>query len=370
MKAIFHNDSRGWGGYQKWILTVGRGLAARGHQVVVACHAGSVLDRKLREAGVRTEDRHPGADVNLPKAWRFRRWLREERPDALVLTAWRRTFWAGWAGRTAGVPRVVGRMGILEPLHTRIDRRFGVRHWLDGVIVNAPEIGEHWLRSVPGFPADGVHVILNGVCPAQPSPAALRAELGVAPEQRVVTAAGRLVEQKGFDLLLDAFARLETPGVHLAIAGKGEEDAELRDRAAALGVADRVHWLGFRSDVRGVLAASDVFALSSRREGMANVMLEAMAVGTPVVAVEVSGVREALAAEHGGPAAGWIVPPADPAALARALDEAITMLADDPHAVRQRTEEGRRRVVERFSVERMIRESEAVLFGPTGERNS
>lgn len=364
MKAIFHNDSRGWGGYQKWILTLAQGLSARGHEVVVACHAGSPLDHAVREAGIRTDDRHPGADVNLPKAWRFRRWLRRERPDALILTAWKRTFWAGWAGQTAGVRRVLARMGILEPVHTRADRRFGMRHWLDGVIVNTPEIKEHWLRSVPGFPPDDVHMILNGVGTAVPEPAALRAELGIAPEERIVVAAGRLVEQKGFDLLLDAFARLDRPGVHLVIAGEGEEEAELRAHADCLGVAGRVHWLGFRSDVRAVLAAADIFALSSRREGMANVMLEAMAVGTPVVAVEVSGVREALGSEGDGTAAGWIVPPCDPVALAAALDGVLAALASQPESVRLRTEEARRRVVERFGVERMIRETEAVLFGP------
>ena len=97
----------------------------------------------------------------------------------------------------------------------------------------------------------------------------------------------------------------------LVVAGDGPELAGLRERARELGIADRVHWLGHRDDVPGVLAGCGVFVLSSRNEGMANVMLEAMSVGTPVIATAISGVRTAVAADDGGSPAGWIVPPED-----------------------------------------------------------
>ncbi len=105
--------------------------------------------------------------------------------------------------------------------------------------------------------------------------------------------------------------------------------------------------------------------LSSRNEGMANVMLEAMAAGTPVVATDVSGVRAALGAGADGPPAGWIVPPEDPAALAAALAEALADLRAGGGEAARRAAEARRRARERFGVERMLDEVERVLWPGT-----
>ena len=95
----------------------------------------------------------------------------------------------------------------------------------------------------------------------------------------VVGAVARLGIQKRLDRLLEAVSRM--PEVHLVLAGEGEMETDLRALAGRLGMENRVHFLGFRSDVGRVLAALDVFALTSDREGMANAMLEAMVASTP-----------------------------------------------------------------------------------------
>jgi glycosyltransferase involved in cell wall biosynthesis len=115
--------------------------------------------------------------------------------------------------------------------------------------------------------------------------------------------------------------------------------------------------------VSSLLEVCDVFVLSSRNEGMANVMLEAMSVGTPVVATDISGVREALDATASRPAAGWVVPPDDAPAMAAALREVLTLCAENPAHVRARTAEATRRIDEWFSIDRMVDECEAILFG-------
>jgi glycosyltransferase involved in cell wall biosynthesis len=122
--------------------------------------------------------------------------------------------------------------------------------------------------------------------------------------------------------------------VRVVIVGSGPEEPALRALAAELGVAERVHWTGFQEDVSRVLGACDVFVLSSRNEGMANVMLEAMAARVPVVAAEISGVQDALGAVRGRPAAGWIVRAEDAPALAAGLDEVLRGLGASPEAVR------------------------------------
>jgi glycosyltransferase involved in cell wall biosynthesis len=110
-----------------------------------------------------------------------------------------------------------------------------------------------------------------------------------------VAAAGRLVDQKGFDLLLDALALAKRRDMQLTILGDGPLGAELSARAEARGIADRVRFAGFLRNPYPTVAAADLFVLSSRYEGFPNVVLEALACGTPVVATPApGGVREIL----------------------------------------------------------------------------
>lgn len=110
-----------------------------------------------------------------------------------------------------------------------------------------------------------------------------------------LVAAGRLVEQKGFDLLIEAIARLADPAVCLFILGEGPLLDDLKRLAVARGVADQVQFVGFQSNPYAWLARADAFVLSSRYEGFPNVVLEALACGTPVIATPApGGTREIL----------------------------------------------------------------------------
>lgn len=361
MKLVIQSDSRIWGGNEKWLLLVGTGLAERGHDVLVSCKPGRPVEERARRAGLRVTHRRPGGDADVPGAVGFALMLRRERPDAVLLSAFKRALWGGWACRRAGVPRVVERLGIEHDLPARWKYRKAFRDYIDALIVNSSAIRERWLRSAPWFPAGEVHVVLNGVRRPASERSTLRAELGIAGDAPVAAAAGRLEPRKGFDVLLDAVARMRDQSLRLVVAGEGEDGGALRERASSLGVAGRVHWLGFREDLDNVLLGADLFALPSRREGMANVMLEAMAADCLVVATDISGVREALGAREGRPDAGWIVPPDDPVALAAALDGALAALGGD-HGARLR-EETRWRVDHWFAPERAVEHTERVLLG-------
>jgi glycosyltransferase involved in cell wall biosynthesis len=348
---------------------VAAGLMARGHRVVVSCRAGGVVARTLARSGVPTTPVRPGAYAGVVPGIRFTRWLARERPDALLLTSWRAVPWGAWAGRRAGA-RVVVRLGIVRALPPRGRRTWPFRRRVDALVANAGEIRDAWLRSAPWFPAERLHVVLNGIEVPPPLPdderAGLRAGLGVSADELLVAGAGHAHPRKGFDLLLDAFACAALPASRAVIVGDGPEVQALKRRAGALGIADQVRFAGARGDVPRVLAACDVFVLSSRNEGMANVMLEAMAAGTPVVATDVSGVRAALGERFDRPAAGWIVPPDDAGAMAAALGEVAAGLRSESGEVRARVEEARWRIGRWFALERMIDETEAVLRGTPG----
>lgn len=365
MKLVIHNAARVWGGNEKWMLTLAAGLTARGHEVVVSCRRGGEVARRMEAAGVRAAHVRPGAGLDVPGGVRFARWLRRERPDSVLLTSWRGGAWGAWAARRAGVPRVVVRLGIVRTPR-RWDEAIPFRRWVDGVIVNAPEIADAWARGAAWYPRERIHVVLNGirVDAADRGAAAerLRAEVDADAGTLLIGAAGHVTHRKGFDVLLDAFARAGLADARVVLIGDGPELDALRGRAGELGIGGRVHWVGRREDAAALLAGCGVFVLPSRNEGMANVMLEAMAAGTPVIASDISGVRTALGEDDGVPA-GWIVPPDDAGSLAAALREVAALLRDDPAAVQARAASALRRVRERFSVERMVDEAEAVLFG-------
>jgi len=366
MKLVIQNGSRVWGGNEKWLATLSAGLIARGHQVIVSCPRSAVRDG-LARMGVPTTGVRPRGVLDVASGVAFARWLRRERADALLLTSWQPLAWAAWAGRHAGVRRIVVRLGIVRPHPARGGRARAFGRWVDAMIVNSTEIRDVWLRSAPTYPPERVHVVMNGLHTRDDQRAALRdrlrTELGTRPGTLLVGGAGHLAPRKGFDLLLRAFAAAELGDARVVIAGGGDYLAELRALAAELDVSDRVHFLGHRDDGPDVIAGCDVFVLGSRNEGMANVMLEAMAAGVPIVATDVSGVRGALEAEADTPPAGWIVPPDDASAMAAAIREVADSLAADPSRMAERTDEALRRVRERFGVERMVSECEAILFG-------
>lgn len=167
-------------------------------------------------------------------------------------------------------------------------------------------------------------------------------------------AAGRLTLQKGFDLLLDAMAvvRRTLPLARLTILGEGPLDSDLQQQRERLGLTEVVRFIGFQSNPYPYLRHADLLVLSSRYEGMPNVVLEALALGTPVVAVDCSGgVKEILA----GCMMGWLVPTSD----ARRLAETIILGLASRTA--SRPPEDLEEFLGKFRIERMIREYEDLL---------
>jgi len=150
---------------------------------------------------------------------------------------------------------------------------------------------------------------------------------------RTILAAGRLVPQKGFFDLIDAFAKLDDPDYELAIVGDGPQRAALAAHAHALSVADRVRFPGYVAEIRPWLDAARLFVMPSRFEGFGAVMVEALSAGRPVVATDCTPATHSLI---DGPEAGAIVPVGDSAALARAMAAQLARPAPDPEALAAR----------------------------------
>lgn len=168
----------------------------------------------------------------------------------------------------------------------------------------------------------------------------------------VVTVVGSLKPVKGHEDLFEALARVNRQDVLCLVVGSGPRRAALEARAVDLNIADRVEFLGQRSDVPAILAETDVAVVPSRAEALGRVALEAMAAGVPVVASDVGGLGEVVVDGE----TGILVPPGDPPALAGALRE----LVDDAQRRRRLGSNAQTRVVDRFAFERGVRALEAV----------
>ncbi|MCI0340383.1 MAG: glycosyltransferase [Planctomycetales bacterium] len=202
--------------------------------------------------------------------------------------------------------------------------------------------------------ADRYRIVPNAVAPAffaadpQRDRESARRRLGLPDGVPAIGTVGRLVPEKGHDVLLDAFARLpDSRGAWLVIVGGGPSEADLRARAAAIPAAPRIRFAGLRDDVPSLLPALDLFVLSSRYESQGIAVLEALAAGVPVLATRVGGVPGIVRDGENGS----LVEPGDPAALA----DRISWLLDHRGEAESRARRGREGTRARHSEEAVTR---------------
>jgi glycosyltransferase involved in cell wall biosynthesis len=289
---------------------------------------------------------------NVPRAAReVGQHLRRLRADVVCCSGYKPDL-IGWlAARRAGVPCVSVSHGwtaatLKVRLYETLDRL--VLRWMDAVVCVSEGQAVKVRRA--GARPERVVVIRNAVgleAFANPDPAAREELQGffTNPPSRIVGAAGRLSPEKGFDQLIEAAALVarQDPGVGFVVFGEGPLREALTRQLQQRGLGGRFVLAGFRSDVGRFLPHLDLAVLSSFTEGLPVVVLEAFAAGVPVVSTAVGGTPEVV--EDG--VNGYLVPPGDPAALARRVLDA---LADDG-ARRAKGERGRRRVREEFTFE-------------------
>lgn len=346
--------SFGTGGLEKGIATVAR-HGSPGVEHAVVCLSTSGASERLLPPGTPVIELRKPPGNSLCSILKLRRVLKDLAPDVVHTRNW-----SGLDGviaaRLAGIRAVVhGEHGWgMEDPDGKNPKRLRIRRLLSRWVreytcVSRAMVG--WLRDDVGI-TKPVTQIYNGVDTEvfRPGPAdGVRAELGLGPETFAVGVVGRLDPIKDHPTLFRAFTELRNtaPEARLLVVGDGPERARLESLAG-----EGVLFLGDRADVPEILRALDLFVLPSRNEGISNTILEAMATGLPVLATAVGGNPELV--ESG--VTGTLVPPGDPAALARALEAYAA-------APERRAAEGaaaRTRALERFSIPAMVEGYEAV----------
>jgi N,N'-diacetylbacillosaminyl-diphospho-undecaprenol alpha-1,3-N-acetylgalactosaminyltransferase len=354
-------------------MPVMQALRERGAQVWAICPPGEYSPR-FREHGIEfvpiSLDRKT---FNPLRAWttvnRLRSILRELRPDVLHTSTLRPNVYGALAGWLAGVPAIVCTVEGLGTLYTNHDLKTRLLRWgveqttrlalraADAIIFLNPDDQSYYLSQKLCRPEQARLIVSAGIDVKAFSPdrfsleerQRLRQERGLSPDAIVVTMIARLIAPKGVREFLQAAERLNGKARFVLIGepDPGNFDSLTWEEIQAYVRRGLVLAPGWQNDVLPWLAITDVFVLPSYyREGTPVTVLEAMAMGLPVVATDVPGCREAVVAGE----TGFLVPP-------RNVDElvgAIQKLVEDPALRRRMGQAGRARVVQHFAVERIV----------------
>jgi glycosyltransferase involved in cell wall biosynthesis len=318
--AILHVDpERGWGGGQELLLELTRHLADRSHQQVVACRPDGPLHPVLEARGIPVCDLRIRNDLDILAAWRLRRLLRAHPVDIVHFHTARAHALAPWLPRAGGCRFVVSRQMDYRP-HFAPRARYLYNRCVDGVIAVSHAIADVLVGV--GVDPRHIRVIHVGIDGSRFEQALeqrqeVRRRLGAEPGDFVLLTAAVLEARKGHDVLLQAVEQLWRDRVPLrwVICGEGALRERLQTQTRAAGLAERVVFTGFSSEVPRLLAAADAFVLPSRHEGLGMAAIEAMAAGLPVVASRVGGLPEVVVDGE----TGLLVPVGDASALAAAI---------------------------------------------------
>lgn len=341
------------GGAERQMIQLANGLSRRGWRVSVVALSGTGGSEvaELIDCGIEFLSLGMRKGLADPRGWiRFHRWLRRQRPDVVHAHLPHAAWLARWS--RLGAPMRV----LVDTLHSSstgtVGRRIGYR-WSDWspskvTAVSLAVAEAHLLAGMTS--ADKLVVVANGVdagCwrPDEASRANVRRELGFE-EAFVWLAAGRLDPVKDYPTLLRAMVNVPEPA-RLLIAGGGPLEGELRRLSEELGLEKRVRFLGFTSDVCGLMQAADAFVLCSHWEGLPMALLEAAACGLPAVVTDVPGTREAVVDGE----TAFLAVAGSVEALQSAMSRMMRIASQERRAMGERARE---MVVERFSLERVL----------------
>ena len=341
------------GGLERNVVNQVREAPRLGQRVDVVClERRGELAAQVEAMGGRVVcfDKPPGLTPRL--VGRLRHEFRRSRPDVVHTHQANGLFYAANAARLAGVPTIV---------HTEHGKHYAAsrsKAWLG--YLGALHVSRFYCLSrnmadeaiAAGVaPRRKVRTIHNGIDLTRfrdpGDPAALRSSLGIPPDAPIIGTAGRLAEIKRQDVLIRAFGavRSRVPTAHLVIVGEGDLRAELVALAESLGVADRVHFAGYTSDPQHYHHLFDVFALTSRSEGMPQALIESGVAGRPAIATRVGGVPEMIDDGENG----LLIEPGD----VEALTDGLHRLLVDKELARRLGSANRVRVESRYDIGRM-----------------
>jgi len=359
LRVALVTDANVFAGTERHMLDLARGLRDAGQVPILASPRVSVLADRARQESIEHLAIEKGGFIDWAAIRILRRQLRAGTIDLIHAHNGRTALSAALAVKLEGRGGYVLTQHFLEP--SRATRRGlkgllsnAIHRWISlgaGHIVAISDASRRGIEARGEAKGGNVTTVPNGIpvpdTASLPLPARVRASFGIASDQPLIVCAARLEREKDVATLIAAMPAVlaAAPGALCVVAGEGSQREELAARIRSLGISSSVHLAGFREDVLSLIQAADLFVLPSLAEPFGLVLVEAMALGKPVVAIDAGGPREIV--ENGR--TGLLAPPADPAALA----SAISRLLREPALRQSMGAMGRERFEKHYTLPRM-----------------
>lgn len=314
------------------------------------------IAQKIRDEKIPVQDLGMTSKLRVDAFVRMYKLIRKQRPTILHTWMFHANIPGRLLGRIAGVPIIISSERVMEmesPWRLRVNRE--TARYVDRICCVSENVAKY-VKNVIKIKESKISVIQNGIAIDHFSRASnivdIRDELDLAEEAPIVAVLGRLHRVKGHKYLIEAWAKLQSShkSIQLLIIGSGEERQNLEDQSASLGIQSSVKFIGYRPDASYLLPSIDIAVLPSISEGMPNAALEAMLAGKPMVATRVGGTPEVVLDGR----TGILVPPKDPDALARAIDQ----LLSNPYMAEEMGAAGRQRVKDHFDLKQTVLQTE------------
>lgn len=354
---VLHIDTEfGWRGGQQQVAYLVAGLQRRGHGGGVVCQPDSDLEKYCRDRGWPCYPVRTHGELDFLAGRRVARICREGGFDILHLHAAHALALGIWAKLFKAPGKMVATRRVdFHIRHNRLSRFKYSNPFLDRIICVSDQIRRILMDDgIPGHLLETIHSGVDlhrfdGISP----PKGLREQLGIPDGHILVGTMAAMADHKDYPNLLQAADMVcrKNASISFCAVGSGPEEDRLHALASELGLGKRFVFTGFRKDVGPFLKSYDIFVHPSYLEGLGTAILDAQAVGLPVIATRTGGIPEIVS--HGEN--GILVPPRDP----RALADAICDLAANPE-LRRRLGESARASVEQFSIERTVEKNLAM----------
>lgn len=360
LNTIHIDSEMHWGGGQRQVAGLCLYLKEAGHKVRIICRPGSVIEQWASENCISTLFVNMSSSFSLPAVFKLRKLIMRESPDIVHLHAARAHSLGSMAAHFAGMENVVVTRRMDHPVRMVWPNTYAYGKWVRRVVAISGAVKDALIQS--GVDESNITVIESGAEIGKYSGLVpdkdFRASLGISESTPVISTAATLGERKGIKYLLEAMATLKWKGIdaHVVVAGDGPMRQELESFARDQNLS--VTFLGFFNEMPKLFSITDVFVMPSLMEGLGIAVLEAMAAGKPVVASGVGGLNETII--HGK--TGLHVPPANSSEIA----EAIEKILSNNQLAKEFGNAGRKRVVDKFSIDSMARRNESLYYDLAG----
>lgn len=334
-----------------------RGLKALGMPAVLVCPVNSPLHKLAIQDSLPVRAIPFAGDHDLLFIPKLLRILKEEQPDIVHIHSRRGADTLGLlAAKLAGGAKVIISRRVDDPVHLNWFNRLRYVRLPDRVVTVSKGIAR--VLEAAGVPATKIRQVYSAIdFKSYQSPMDVitaRQRLELPPLAPVLAVVAQLIPRKGHRFLLEALPMIlaRHPSTQVLFVGEGADEAKLREQVSRDGLSDNVRFLGYRNDIGDILRACDLLVHPATMEGFANVAMQAMAAGIPVVSSAVGGMPESV---RDG-ITGLLVPPQDPPLLAAA----ILRLLDNPALRQQLGERGKTIVENEFNTDAMVKGNLAV----------